>query len=434
MRTAPAGGSNSPAPARPEAAPSRLLPWTILALLVVLIASKAIDLAEPASGRGASFIDFDAFRVAGHLVWRGAIEQAYRFETLLAFQRSFGEPNAFLPWTYPPVFNLVVAPFALLPRGLAYAVFTGSTLVAYLLILRRLAGPHLGPLLALVFPALAVTVACGQNGFLTGSLVGAACLSLMRRDPRAGIPLGLMAIKPHLAVGFALQAVMTRDWRTALIAASVATTFAALATLLLGPGVWGAFREGVGEAGVFLERGLYPLYRMISAYAVVRSLGAPAAVALAVQAGIAILALGLIGLAIRRRMPFHQVAGLTTLATLLVSPYAYDYDLPILGVGLALLGPDLLMRATHRTRLALFALVWIACGWGLAMTGLLHHRYGETDIPLGVTAPSLGGLALVAAIGLIWRILSRQPLRAPASDPADRSSEARGLAPMRPAP
>ena len=413
MRTAPAGSPDDPATTVPigaDAAPSRLLLGTILALLVLLIASKAIDLAGPASaGRGASLIDFDAFRIAGQLVWRGAIDQAYRFETLVAFQRRFGEPNAFLPWTYPPVFNLVVAPFALLPRSLAYTLFIGATLAAYLLVLRRLAGSHLGPLLALLFPTLAVTVACGQNGFLTGSLIGAACLCLLRRDPRAGLPLGLMAIKPHLAVGFAVQALMTRDWRTALVAASVALAFAGLATLILGTSVWGAFRDGVAEAGVFLERGLYPLYRMISAYAALRSLGTPATVALAVQGAVAVVALGLVIRAIRRRMPIHRVVGLAALASLLVSPYAYDYDLPILGVGLALLGPDLLARTEPRTRLVLFGLVWVASGWGLAMTGLLHHRYGGADIPIGVMAPSLGGLALVAAIGLIWRILSRAP-------------------------
>jgi hypothetical protein len=413
MRTALAGGSKNPAATvyrRSETSPSPLLAWTIFILLVLLLASKAIGLAGTASGQGAAtLIDFDAFRLAGQLVWRGEIDRAYHFATLLAFQRSIGEPGSFLPWTYPPVFNLVVAPFALLPRGLAYALFTGATLAAYLMVLRRLAQPHLGMLLALLFPALAVTIVCGQNGFLTGSLIGAACLCLLRRDPRAGLPLGLMAIKPHLAIGFALQAAMTRDWRTALIAAGVAAVFAGLATLVLGPSVWAAFRDGVAEAGVFLEEGLYPLYRMISAYAVVRTLGAPATVALAVQAGVALAALGLIALAIRRRMPAPQVVGLTAVASLLVSPYAYDYDLPILGVGLALLGPALLARTTARERMALFVLVWLASGWGLAMTEVLHRRYGEEGMPVGVMPLSLAGLALMGLVVLIWRVLQRRP-------------------------
>lgn len=412
MRAALARTANDPAAARSVADPnaSPLLQRAILALLAMLLVSKAVELTWPPFGRITALIDFDAFLIAGRLVWRGDVEQAYHFATLLAAQRTLGAPDSFLPWTYPPVFNLVVAPFALLPRGLAYLLFTGGTLAAYLLILRRLAPHRLGALLALVFPALAVTIACGQNGFLSGGLVGAACLFLVRRDPRAGLPLGLMAIKPHLAVGFALQAAMTRDWRTALTAAGVAAASAGLATLVLGPSIWSAFLGAVAEARGFLEQGLYPLFRMISAYAVVRTLGASAPMAMAVQAGVALVALGLVALAIRRRMPGRQVTGLTVLASLLVSPYAYDYDLPMLGVGLALLAPDLLARTTSRERTAVFALAWIASGWGLAMTGVLRLWYGEEGLPLGAMPPSLAGLALAGLVGLIWRVLRRPPL------------------------
>jgi hypothetical protein len=179
---------------------------------------------------------------------------------------------------------------------------------------------------------------------------------------------------------------------------------------VLGPSIWSAFLGAVAEARGFLEQGLYPLFRMISAYAVVRTLGASAPMAMAVQAGVALVALGLVALAIRRRMPGRQVIGLTVLASLLVSPYAYDYDLPMLGVGLALLAPDLLARTTPRERTAVFALAWIASGWGLAMTGVLRLWYGEEGLPLGAMPPSLAGLALAGLVGLIWRVLRRPPL------------------------
>lgn len=389
--------------------PSPLFLPAILAILTVLLIAKTVELTGQDPGRITPLIDFDAFRSAGRLVWRGEIAQAYHFATMVEAQRILGAPDAFLPWTYPPVFNLVVAPFAHLPRGLGYLLFTGGALAAYIVVLRRLAPQHLGALLALLFPAVAVTIACGQNGFLSGALVGTACLFLRRRDPRAGLPLGLMAIKPHLAVGFALHAALTRDWRTAGTAAGVAAASAGLATLILGPSVWAAFLDGVAEARIFLEQGFYPLFRMISAYAVVRTLGAPASVAMAAQVGVALFALGLVALAIRRRMPTAQVIGFTAVASLLVSPYAYDYDLPILGVGLALLAPDLLALTTSRERMAVFALVWVASGWGLVMTGLLRFWYGEDRMPLGAMPLSLGGLALITLVGLIWQVLRRRP-------------------------
>ena len=58
------------------------------------------------------------------------------------------------------------------------------------------------------------------------------------------------------------------------------------------------------------------------------------------QVIVAIVALVLVVIA-SYRFSVQQALGLTAIASLLVSPYAYDYDLPIMGVGLALLLPDI---------------------------------------------------------------------------------------------
>ena len=69
-------------------------------------------------------------------------------------------------------------------------------------------------------------------------------------------------------------------------------------------------------------------------------------------------------------MPPAQVLGLMALASLLVSPYAYDYDLPIGGIALALLMPDLLRLTTERERVALFGLSCFACLFGFAQNAV----------------------------------------------------------------
>ena len=50
----------------------------------------------------------------------------------------------------------------------------------------------------ILFPAMAITIGCGQNGFLTGALIGLVCLNVERRQLLAGLALGAMVIKPHL--------------------------------------------------------------------------------------------------------------------------------------------------------------------------------------------------------------------------------------------
>ncbi len=350
--------------------------------------------------------DFEGFYLAGQLVWRGAIEQAYHFATLFQLQKSLFASESFQPWTYPPQFDLVAALLALLPQGLAYSLFMTGTLAAYLATLRRLAPENLVPVLILLAPVIVITIRCGQNGFLTGTLIGLACLGLQAGRSIAGLPLGLMIIKPHLAVAFAVYTLVNRRWGTALVAAATVATTSALATVLLGPAIWTAFFDSAKEARVFLDRGFYPLFRMVSVYAAVRSLGVSALLATAAQILIAVLALGSVVLASRKFSP-RQALGVTAIATLLISPYEYDYDLLTLGVGLSLLLPDLASLGTERERLAIYASSLFIGIFSLAQT-LISSELGPDEV-VGESTQllSLGGLVLVAILIVTWRILLR---------------------------
>src|SRR4051812_24459829 len=62
--------------------------------------------------------DFDAFYIAAQRVWLGDIDQAYQFANWAPMLRN----PVFMPWTYPPQFDLLVSPLAFLPVGTAYIV------------------------------------------------------------------------------------------------------------------------------------------------------------------------------------------------------------------------------------------------------------------------------------------------------------------------
>lgn len=357
-------------------------------------------------------VDFDTFHIVAQMVWRGEIGQAYRFATMAEAQRAASGTEFFMPWTYPPQFDLLIAPLALLPLWLAYGLFTAGTLAAYLWILRKIAGEYFPTVLIVLFPVFTVAIASGQNGFLTGALVGLVCLDLQGGRRSAGLPLGLMVIKPHLAVTLAAYTLVSRRWGVAVLAATTVLATSVLATILLGTGIWNAVLAGMNEARVFLEHGMYPLYRMVSVYAVLYTLGVPPKAAFAVQVLVAAGTLVGIARAVRRRMPRRQGLGLTALAALLVSPYAYDYDLPIYGIGLAFLLPDLIRLATEKERSALYGLGIFAALSGTTQALRLQIQYGPdaaTIAPDGTSVLLSGaGVALVACLGLCWRILGRQ--------------------------
>lgn len=376
---------------------------TLLAALAAVFAARLLGLPALVSGLK-TFTDFDSFQVVGRMVLHGEAAQAYHWPNLMRIQTTMVREPVFMPWTYPPPFDLVAAVLSLGPRPVAYGLFTTITLAGYLLVLHRACKECFVSNLMLLAPAICITMACGQNGFLTGALFGLAALGF--RDGRAwtGFPLGLLVIKPHLAIGFGVFSVIRRRWGVVLGAGAVIAVTSLAATLLLGAGIWPAFLAGVKEAGAFLKLGVYPLNRMISPFSVVLSLGLPASAALAVQALVAGLVLVMICRP-PRGATVQQALGLMAMGSLLISPYAYDYDLPILGIGLALLAQDLRRLASTTERAALYALILFTGGYGNASSMLRSAPWNEASA--AETPLALAGLTLTALMILVWQIIRR---------------------------
>lgn len=373
----------------------------LLVLVVELVRSALAFSSVTGSVGGPRYVDFDVFHLVGRMAWRGAINQSYSIPTMLAAEAAENSLNAQMPWTYPPQFDLIVALLALVNKGLAYLIFIGASFGAYLWVLRRLAGPRFGEAVIATFPALMVGVVVGQNGFLTGALVGAFALTSLRGRVIAGLPLGLMVIKPHLAVGLTVMALARGAWGVLALAILVALASAGAATLAFGPGIWAAFLAGAHDAGTSLRQGAYPMYRMTSLYAAARTLGAPAEAALALQAALALAACTVTAYTALRHWPTRQHVGVALLCTLAISPYSYDYDMPIFGLAAALLAADVMQRATRIEQVLLLALGWLSTGWWIVVT-VTHpsHHLNQDQI---VTVSGFAYALLIAQTVMILR-------------------------------
>ncbi len=212
------------------------------AIAVVAMAAFAVQIirfyTRPGLPKPWTLTDYDIFHLAGTLALNGEYEKAYGRMTFLPFYKAFSGVDSFLTWTYPPQFGLVVAPLAGLDITLGYILFIGATLGAYLYALRRLSGEQAGAVFTILFPSILLTILTGQNGFLTAALIGMSCALLLAGSPWAGATLGLMAIKPHLAVTLGVHAVVSGNWRVVAIAAATVIATSLAATLVFGPHVW----------------------------------------------------------------------------------------------------------------------------------------------------------------------------------------------------
>ena len=379
----------------------------ILTLLAAILAFKALRFFEDGLWYGSQTPDFTAFHIVAQRIWLGDLDLTYQFAPFAKMQlAAAGGAAGVMPWTYPPQFDLLLAPLAFLPGWAAYFLFTAITLAAYLMTLRAIAGNNFALVLVVFFPAIAITIAIGQNGLLTGALIGLICINAERRPALAGIALGLMVIKPHLAIAVGAYMLLTRRWPAVLTAAAVVVGSSLVCTLVFGPQIWIAWLGSIREAASYLEEGRYQLFRMISAYAALYKAGVPAGGAFWGQMAMAGLALVAVALAIARGPSPRFALGVAAVASVMISPYAYDYDLPIVGIGLALLLPDLATLASPRERGAIYGLILLANAYGLLQSARLAAENVDASGLERYAMPAVGGFALMAVLAmLLWLLL-----------------------------
>jgi hypothetical protein len=279
--------------------------------------------------------DFTLFYSAAKLALAGQPAAVYNFADLRRVQKDLFGPQVALPWPYPPTFLLAVLPLALLPYLLALGLWLGLTLTAYLFVVRQAAPSPLTILLTVASPAVFVNVLCGQNGFLSATLLGGGLLLLERRPVEAGVLFGLMTYKPHLAVLVPLALMAGRHWQA--LAATSATVFslALLSVLVFGLEIWQAFaRQILFSVDMLAERGA-PWSKMASVFAAIRLLGGSSALAWGTQILVMILVTWIIVRLWRGQvLPGLKNAALV-MGTLLVPPHLFSYDLALLALPIA---------------------------------------------------------------------------------------------------
>lgn len=386
----------------PGPPPPMLSPLVLLVLVLAFggqILLIALPLAVPRMAADATpvLLDFQVFHIAGQLAWDGDLATAYDPPKFWAHTQALtGSPDRML-WPYPPHFNLLTAPLALLPLWLSYLLFTGGSLLAYGLALRRLAGGQHTLVLAMLFPAIVICIRIGQNGFLIGALVAWLCHLVLAGRAWAGVPLGLLTVKPQFLPGIGLVLLLRGRWQIIMVGAAVAVLALALATLILGIGVWRDFFHAMGELGQYLSRGRYQYHRMTSLFAALFALTGNGTAALAGQIGLAVVLAGGLLLVSRKGWPERHVLAAGVMASTLMSPYGYDYDLPVMGAAVALLAPEL---ATAGWRLfgVLLPLSWLA-----GSTGVITNVAWST-----APRPALAVVPLLLLCGFLLVIARRQ--------------------------
>lgn len=325
--------------------------------------------------------DFSSFYAAGSLVLDGRATDVYDMALHHAREQLiFGAATPYYAWMYPPLFLLVAAPLALLPYPLALAVWQGSTLVLYLLVIAmigrplRRAGIAIGPtwlFAAAAFPAVFINLTHGQNGLLSAALFGGALVALPQRPMIAGLLFGLLAYKPQFALVIPVALIAGSNWR-ATVAATLTVAATVVATLIaFGLDLWPAFFASMeASRKLLLEQGNVGFEKLQSAFAAVRLLGGGIPIAYAVQGVITAAVICATAWVWHARLDHPQKSAVLLVGTLLASPHVLDYDLTILGPALAFATMTGLMRGFRAYEITLLAATWFVPLIARTMAGI----------------------------------------------------------------
>lgn len=349
--------------------------------------------------------DFSVFWGASHLALTQGPLHAYDVGQLTAVIAQYGtlgkDSTVVLPWLYPPTFLLMVLPFSLLPLAQSYLLFLLVTGAIYLRSVAALLGTQTfwrqGLWLPVVAsPATIIAAVMGQNSLLTAGLAAFAVYWVEKRPVLAGVLIGMLAIKPQLAMLFPLALIAARAWKTFASAALTAVLFAAASVAVCGWQTVPAFLENAQWARThYMEGGITAWYGMPTPLAAVRLVGMSITSAYVVQALVALGGAAALVYVWHRtrhmggRPDFGLRAGALVIATMLATPYLRDYELTWLGIAIAGVVGDGIRHGLSRGERVLLVLAWLL--------PLFEHANPFLKLP------QFGPLILMAMLLLIVR-------------------------------
>lgn len=354
---------------------------------LVALASLALLALSWVQAMGPDGTDFLAFWGAGHVTAAGDPAAAYDLAVQEQVQTATGSVGWFA-FVNPPPFLFLAAPFGALPFPLAWIGWVAVWGLAWAWFAMR-AFPRLWPLVA-VFPGALLAAGHAQTGFLTGALLIGGVTLVDRRPWLAGLLIGGLIIKPHLALLLPFWLAGGGRWRTFAGAAAGAVGLIALSWLAFGTQTMLAYTTSWKASAAIMQGTDADFFlRMSTPFALLRPLvGAGPALGANV-----VLAIGLAAasfLSWRRFGGDARASGASVLAaTALASPYQFNYDLPFLILPL-LWWADRALRHGFRPW-EKFALISCWCA---------PYATRAFALPLQVNAMPLFSLLLLAAL---WR-------------------------------
>jgi hypothetical protein len=384
---------------------------TILAVNVALYAAMVAKGRFPFDAQGAIVLpDFMAHLTGGVLLARGESSRLYDVAAQSAFQVGItGKPEIVDVFLSPPIAAFLYAPFAGLSYAGAAVAWTAVSLCLFVLasviVVRLLPGLPVAEK-RVFFIAFAASqpviqlLGSGQDTALSLLLWSAGTwLALRRRDGLAGLVFSLGLFKPQLFVLPPLVFLLHRRRRALAAWVGGALALTGIALLVFGKAGFAGWWQLLHSPQYLVSLRSGRALRMASVVPLVLSIapdgmgGAADAIGKAACVGIAAATVvRMVPRAGQRALDERGVWALACVATLLVTPHLFYYDLTLLALPAALL-LDVTAAYSRQARNALLALTL------LTWTGAARIPFESAPWPIRLLAASWTAVPMF----VLWR-------------------------------
>lgn len=287
--------------------------------------------------------------------------RAYSLEEFHAVQNEVaGAPLKPLMWRYPPPAFVVVWPLSLLPYLPACFLWLALTAGSFYWVIRALLPRKLTLLLFLSYAGFYQNWIQGQNSLFTGTLLCGGLFRAATHPWQGGFLLGLLAYKPQYAALAMLFLLVRWEWKALLAAAGSGLGLVLASFAAYGAKPWHDFFESLPVTMMAVERGFDPIHKLITFFGALVLAGVPPETARILHW---LFLFGIVAgccffwLKSGNRMASAAIA---VCGTLLITPYAYDYEFVILAFPLAWLIAEGLGKGWRAGEKSFCAFAWMA--------------------------------------------------------------------------
>jgi hypothetical protein len=293
-------------------------------------------------GQISPFGDFIALWSYGKIASAHPVSELYDLATLHARQVALGmAPGAEAPFPYPPTFILLLCPLRLLPYEAAYLALMVGTLALFARAVwgtcSRLPLCVFGVIVA---PASTVNIFYGQSGFLAAALIIAGVRLAGSRPIVGGFLIGLLSYKPQLGFLVPIALASAGLWPAFGVACATVVGLALVATLAFGWAVWPAWVSMLPAYADWYDHRPAVLQIMPTVMGNLRMAGVALPMARGIQMLVTIAVVVLVARCFRRnprgRNPGRLATAALLVGTILATPHAFFYELPMVMTAVAL--------------------------------------------------------------------------------------------------